>query len=73
MIDKNGLAATDSRGEWRKSSYSNGAGGSCVEIKYDLDAVFVRDSKDRRAGQPIIGLSTGGWNALLDTITDSSR
>jgi hypothetical protein len=40
-----------SRVTWRKSSYSNGSGGSCVEIAVLLDApgqydVAVRDSKD---------------------------
>lgn len=72
MIDNNGLASAHGRGGWRKSSYSNSAGQSCVEVKHVLDAVLVRDSKDRRAGQPIIGMPTGGWTALLKTITDSA-
>jgi hypothetical protein len=59
------------RGEWYKSSYSNGAGGSCVEVKHSYDTVFVRDSKDRRIDQPAIGMSTTGWNSFLNTITDS--
>lgn len=73
MIDKNGLASTDDRGGWLKSSYSNSAAQSCVEIKCGRDAVFVRDSKDRRAGQPIIGLPAGGWNLFLNAITGSVR
>ena len=33
--------------KWRKSSYSNGNGGACVEVVPNLpDAVAVRDSKD---------------------------
>ena len=72
MIDNNGLAAMHGRGGWRKSSYSNSAGQSCVEVKHGRDAVYVRDSKDRRAGQPIIGMPTGGWKALLKTIADSA-
>jgi hypothetical protein len=33
--------------EWRKSSYSNGNGGACVEVARNLPrAVAVRDSKD---------------------------
>jgi hypothetical protein len=33
--------------EWRKSSYSNGNGGACVEVARNLpDAVVVHDSKD---------------------------
>jgi Domain of unknown function (DUF397) len=40
-----------SRVTWRKSSYSNGSGGSCVEIAVLTDApgeydIAVRDSKD---------------------------
>jgi hypothetical protein len=30
---------------WRKSSYSNGSGGDCVEVAYSPDRVAVRDSK----------------------------
>jgi hypothetical protein len=31
---------------WRKSSYSNGTGGDCVEVRDDLPGVVpVRDSK----------------------------
>lgn len=33
--------------EWRKSSYSNGNGGHCVQVALNLPgAVVVRDSKD---------------------------
>jgi hypothetical protein len=41
-----------SRATWRKSSYSNGAGGSCVEIAVLADTpahehtIAVRDSKN---------------------------
>jgi Domain of unknown function (DUF397) len=49
---------------WRKSSYSNGAGGACVEIATNLPGlVAVRDSKDP-AG-PALLLSRGQWRALL--------
>jgi Domain of unknown function (DUF397) len=35
------------RAEWRKSSYSSGNGGQCVEVARNLPgAVVVRDSKD---------------------------
>ncbi|WP_033280116.1 DUF397 domain-containing protein [Streptomyces sp. NRRL F-525] len=31
---------------WRKSSYSNGSGGDCVEVRDDLPGVVpLRDSK----------------------------
>ena len=36
-----------SRAEWRKSSWSGGNGGDCVEVARNLSgAVAVRDSKD---------------------------
>ncbi|MGW2840598.1 DUF397 domain-containing protein [Streptomyces sp. NPDC001493] len=31
---------------WRKSSYSGGEQGQCVEIAEGTDAVYVRDSKN---------------------------
>jgi hypothetical protein len=35
------------RAVWRKSSYSSGNGGNCVEVARNLPgAVAVRDSKD---------------------------
>jgi hypothetical protein len=34
--------------DWRKSSYSGGNGGGCVEVARNIpDLVAVRDSKDR--------------------------
>lgn len=36
---------------WRKSTYSNGTGGACVEVARNLPAVVaVRDSKAPEAG-----------------------
>lgn len=50
--DVNGLS-------WRKSSYSNGEGGSCVEVSDDLRGVVpVRDSKLMRP-QPGAGVPGG--------------
>ncbi|NYI06904.1 DUF397 domain-containing protein [Allostreptomyces psammosilenae] len=35
------------RAEWRKSSYSNGGGGECIEAATNFPGVVpVRDSKD---------------------------
>jgi hypothetical protein len=69
LTNKGILASTQDQGGWRKSSYSNSAGGSCVEVKHDLYTIFVRDSKDRRIGQPIIGLRIEGWHSFIDSIT----
>ena len=35
---------------WRKSSYSNGQGGDCVELASDSGTVMVRDTKNRQGG-----------------------
>lgn len=44
------------RAKWRKSSYSNGNGGACVEVARNLPGVVaVRDSKDRKGPKLIFG------------------
>ena len=48
---------------WRKSSYSSGNGGQCVEVAPDLPGlVAVRDSKDR--GGPVLAFSPDEWQAF---------
>ena len=52
-----------SRAEWRKSSYSGGNGGGCVEIADNLPGlVAVRDSKD--PGGPKLIFSPAEWEAF---------
>ena len=48
-------------GQWRKSSFSNGQGGACVEVVGTLDA--VRDSKN-----PTGGVLRADLTALLTTV-----
>jgi hypothetical protein len=48
---------------WRKSSYSNGAGGMCVEAAQAGDDIAIRDSKSP-AG-PVLVFSRGEWDAFL--------
>jgi hypothetical protein len=51
------------RAEWRKSSYSTGNGGACVEIASNLPgAVAVRDSKDPHG--PALILTPGEWRTF---------
>ena len=48
---------------WRKSTYSSGAGGNCVEVATNLPgAVAVRDSKN--PGAPALLLTPAQWRAL---------
>lgn len=46
---------------WRKSTYSNGQGGACVEVARNLPAVVaVRDSKAPSAGTLVFAPSAWG-------------
>ncbi|MGV9912470.1 DUF397 domain-containing protein [Streptomyces tendae] len=53
---------------WRKSSYSNGDGGDCVEIATGLrHLVPVRDSKQARdGGGPVLLFRPRTWQAFVD-------
>jgi Domain of unknown function (DUF397) len=51
---------------WRKSSYSGGNGGDCVEIAAVLGVVAVRDSKD--PGGPVLAFGPDEWQAFTTAI-----
>ena len=52
---------------WHKSSYSNGAGGNCVETaKLPDRETAVRDSK--RPGGPVLGFSQGAWSDFVTAV-----
>jgi hypothetical protein len=54
---------------WRKSSYSNGSGGDCVEVASNLPhLVPVRDSKRDPTDGPVLVFPAGGWDAFLDAV-----
>jgi Domain of unknown function (DUF397) len=60
-----------SRATWRKSSYSNGTGGSCVEIAMLTGTpgehdVAVRDSKDPHG--PALTVTARHWRAFTAAI-----
>ena len=63
--------ATPHRSGWFKSSYSN-ATGSCVEVNLSSDTTLVRDSKDRRSDQPVIGFSPTAWSFFLRGLTSDN-
>ena len=67
MTGKNASAFRCEGEGWFTSSYSN-SGGSCVEVKFDAGITLVRDSKDRRAGQPVLGISREGWSSFLGVV-----
>lgn len=53
--------------DWTKSSYSNGAGGMCVEVADLGDGVAVRDSKDPNT---VLVFTTDEYRAFTDGIKD---
>ncbi|MGW7021894.1 DUF397 domain-containing protein [Streptomyces decoyicus] len=55
---------------WRKSSYSNGDGGNCVEVVDDLPGVVpVRDSKDPHG--PAIVFPTAAWSTFVTAVKNT--
>jgi hypothetical protein len=52
---------------WRKSSYSGGQGGACVEVGTDARVVAVRDTKDNGTG-PVLRVSSGDWSRFVKSI-----
>ena len=48
---------------WKKSTYSNGSGGHCVETRREVTAVQVRDTQNRESGALAFGAQE--WTALL--------
>jgi hypothetical protein len=51
---------------WRKSTYSNGTGGNCVEVADLPNGRAVRDSK--HPGGPILMFTREGWRAFVQAI-----
>jgi hypothetical protein len=57
------------RAVWRKSSYSSGNGGNCVEVARNLPgAVAVRDSKNPDG--PKLMFSRAVWGAFTAAVQD---
>ena len=60
------------RAEWRKSSYSQGNGGNCVEVAGNVPkAVAVRDSRD--PGGPRLNFRPAAWMAFTDEVKQGAR
>jgi hypothetical protein len=51
---------------WRKSTYSGGNGGGCVETASQARRVLVRDTTDRDGGTLVF--DAGAWEAFTDTL-----
>ena len=48
---------------WRKSSYSGGSGGNCVEVARMGDVVVIWHSQE--PGGPVVAFTRGEWEAFL--------
>ncbi|MGV9281711.1 DUF397 domain-containing protein [Streptomyces sp. NPDC003730] len=52
---------------WRKSTYSNGEGGNCLEVTDGVPGVVpVRDSKV--ASGPVIVIGSAAWTEFVRTV-----
>jgi hypothetical protein len=58
---------------WRKSTYSGGNGGNCVEVGAQPQAgrVLVRDTKDRQG--PVLRFPPGAWQRFADRLRSGAR
>ena len=52
--------------EWRKSSYSSGNGGNCLEAGQASGAVLVCDTKNRDGGT--LRFTVAAWNGLVTDV-----
>ncbi|MFH9084436.1 DUF397 domain-containing protein [Streptomyces sp. NPDC017673] len=53
---------------WRKSSYSNGSGGECVEVAdAHPNLIPVRDSK-KPQDSPVLLFRPLAWSTFLDSL-----
>lgn len=51
---------------WRKSSYSNGQGGNCIEVCQLPGLVAVRDSKDPNG--PALVVTPAAWTLFVEQV-----
>lgn len=51
---------------WRKSSWSGGGNGGCVEVGRTPDRVLIRDTTNRPAGH--IDVTAEVWQTFLGTL-----
>jgi hypothetical protein len=53
-------------GDWRKSSYSDGNGGACVETATGNDTILIRDTTDRDG--VTLAFSAQAWKRLTASL-----
>jgi hypothetical protein len=55
---------------WRKSTYSSGEGGECIEVADGLPVIPVRDSKDPEG--PALTFNPAAWTAFITAVKADS-
>lgn len=55
---------------WRKSSYSGGNGGSCVEAGNVTESILIRDTKQGGNG-PVLRFTPAAWHRFADQVKRS--
>ncbi len=55
---------------WRKSSYSSGNGGECVEVASPEGAVAVRDTRQNGTG-PVLRFTPAAWHRFAGQVKRS--
>jgi hypothetical protein len=54
---------------WFTSTYSNGAGGECVECALVDERALVRDSKStNRPVVPVVAIRSGAWCSFVQAL-----
>jgi hypothetical protein len=62
----------DRVGGWRKSSFSGGNGGECIEVGHGREVIAVRDSK--QAGQgPALRFTPEAWRRFAGQLKAGAR
>ncbi|MEC3895971.1 DUF397 domain-containing protein [Nocardiopsis sp. LDBS1602] len=51
---------------WKKSTYSNGQGGNCVEARATAQGAAIRDTQHRHLAE--LSLPNTEWTALLHAL-----
>ncbi|MER8000910.1 DUF397 domain-containing protein [Streptomyces sp. NPDC095613] len=54
------------RCRWRKSTYSGGSNGDCLEVADGHPTVPVRDSKNARG--PVLVFGADGWSSFVSAV-----
>jgi hypothetical protein len=56
---------------WRKSTYSGGNGGGCIEVGATAGAIAVRDTKDRQG--PALAFTPDTWQKFAASIKNTAE